>query len=213
MASTKSSATKSARRTHSQAAARCSTTTTSTKTGATPGRVGRIRNRTDTSTTGFAGQYTAIADPAGGHDDSSQYGVGFLGFSEGPRIEFAGPVVSLESIQLTNNGSAPFDDAWRRLRKKVWRRGGDDEDWLLLTIIGKLGGALTATVDFYLADYRFDDNSMDYIVSDWTELNLADLGVVDAARVQHGVDRQRRLWHEHPGVFCDGQPRRAALGG
>ena len=33
-------------------------------------------------------------------------------------------------------------------------------------------------MDFYLADYRFSDNSKDYIVKDWTFVDLSSLGAV-----------------------------------
>ena len=39
--------------------------------------------------------------------------------------------------------------------------------------------AWTALI-FYLADYRFEDNSQDYIVSDWEYLDLRSLGDVDS---------------------------------
>ena len=35
-----------------------------------------------------------------------------------------------------------------------------------------------SVVEFYLADYRFDDNAQDYIVSDWAWVDLTGLGVV-----------------------------------
>lgn len=59
---------------------------------------------------------------------------------------------------------------------KFGGESGDDPDWLRLTVIGTLDSALTDTVDFYLADYRFDDNTEDYIVTDWTWLDLNSLG-------------------------------------
>ena len=33
-------------------------------------------------------------------------------------------------------------------------------------------------MEFYLADYRFANNASDYIVRDWTFVNLASLGAV-----------------------------------
>jgi len=35
------------------------------------------------------------------------------------------------------------------------------------------------SIEFYLADYRFDDNSKDYIVQNWTNLDLSSLGKVN----------------------------------
>ncbi len=54
---------------------------------------------------------------------------------------------------------------------------GDDKDWFKLTAYGTdaAGNALSSFVDFYLADYRFDDNALDYIVSDWRFMDLSAL--------------------------------------
>ena len=58
---------------------------------------------------------------------------------------------------------------------------GADPDYFLLTIKGYHDGELVAdSVDFYLADYRFDDNTQDYIVKDWTYVDLLSLGPVDS---------------------------------
>jgi len=38
----------------------------------------------------------------------------------------------------------------------------------------------THYVEFYLADYRFDDSSKDYIVDSWTRVDLTPLGYVDS---------------------------------
>ncbi|MCK4822507.1 DUF4465 domain-containing protein, partial [bacterium] len=35
---------------------------------------------------------------------------------------------------------------------------------------------VTSLIDFYLADYRFTDNSLDYIVKGWTWLDLSGFG-------------------------------------
>ncbi len=56
---------------------------------------------------------------------------------------------------------------------------GTDEDYFKLMISGiNAAGEYTGTVDFYLADYRFADSSLDYIVDEWTWVDLSDLGNV-----------------------------------
>jgi hypothetical protein len=56
---------------------------------------------------------------------------------------------------------------------------GNDADWFLLTITGKDAyGNTTGTVDFYLADYRYENNSSDYIVDSWEYVDLGGLGEV-----------------------------------
>jgi hypothetical protein len=63
--------------------------------------------------------------------------------------------------------------------KKFGGSGGDDQDWFLLTIRGKdVEESATGTIDFYLADYRFADNSQDYIVKTWDYVDLSSLGEV-----------------------------------
>ena len=37
-------------------------------------------------------------------------------------------------------------------------------------------------MNFYLADYRFTDNSQDYIVDDWRFVDFSALGIVDEIR-------------------------------
>lgn len=65
--------------------------------------------------------------------------------------------------------------------KKFGGLTGDDEDYFLLTIKKYLGGTLsTEVVEFYLADYRFADNSQDYIVEEWTWVDLTSLGQADS---------------------------------
>lgn len=54
---------------------------------------------------------------------------------------------------------------------------GNNPDWLLLTAYGtdSEGQPLPNYVEFYLADYRFEDNSLDYVISDWTVVDLTPL--------------------------------------
>jgi hypothetical protein len=55
---------------------------------------------------------------------------------------------------------------------------GNDQDWFKLTIVGKNGINITGQIDFYLADYRFADNAQDYVIDQWTEVDLSSLGLV-----------------------------------
>jgi hypothetical protein len=57
--------------------------------------------------------------------------------------------------------------------------GTNGEDFLKLTIfsINSLGDTI-GSVEFYLADFRFADSTLDYIVQDWVELDLSGLNAV-----------------------------------
>ena len=53
---------------------------------------------------------------------------------------------------------------------------GNDPDFFLLTITGSDSlDAPIGAVDFYLADYRFPDNSLDYLIDSWTDVDLTSL--------------------------------------
>ena len=58
---------------------------------------------------------------------------------------------------------------------------GNDKDWYLLTIKGKnKNNQETGTVEIYLADYRFDNNRDNYIISSWTNIELEQLGYISS---------------------------------
>lgn len=57
------------------------------------------------------------------------------------------------------------------------------EDFFLLTIQGYTGGNPTVNkVEFYLADFRFSDNTQDYILNTWKWVDLSSLGNVDSVQ-------------------------------
>ena len=65
--------------------------------------------------------------------------------------------------------------------KKFGGADGTDPDWFKLIVSGYNGvnnDELAGSVEFYLADYRFENSAEDYIVKDWTWLDLSALGNV-----------------------------------
>jgi hypothetical protein len=60
--------------------------------------------------------------------------------------------------------------------------GSSEPDWCKVTITGINTGGEASSIDFYLADYRFENNKRDYIITEWTEIDLADLGSVNQIR-------------------------------
>jgi hypothetical protein len=64
--------------------------------------------------------------------------------------------------------------------KKFGGTSGNDEDFFKITLTGyedvNLNGSSTGALDIFLADYRFSDNSEDYILDSWTQFELTDLG-------------------------------------
>ncbi len=136
-------------------------------------------NITDTTTTGVDGQYNAIT--GSGQGGSSNYAVGYVSdyYQHYPTISlFSAQVVS--GLYVTNNNFAYYSMLnGDTCAKKFGGDTGDDPDWFKLTIKGiDQDGNYTGPVDFYLADYRFTDNSKDYIVNDWEWVDLSSLGTI-----------------------------------
>jgi hypothetical protein len=140
---------------------------------------------TDTTTSGPANQYSAF--PGSGAGGSPTYGVGFTGGADGgggiSTIDFGGEV-SLGGAWITNTTWAVLSmqngDAFA---KKFGGVSGNDPDWMELTVTGLDGlGMAIGSVVFALADFRFADNGLDYIVEDWSFVDLSGLGPV------HGLD-------------------------
>ena len=63
--------------------------------------------------------------------------------------------------------------------KKFGGRDGTDPDWFKLTITGfDQANGITGTIDYFLADFRFDDSAQDYIIDKWEYVDLTSLGIV-----------------------------------
>lgn len=135
-------------------------------------------NHTDNTTAGFTNQYSSYA--GSGAQGSGNYGIGYIADSgAGLRVDLAA-ASTVAGAWFTNATYAALSmrdgDSFA---KKFGGASGFDPDYLLLTISGvNAGGQSTGSVDFYLADYRFADNSLDYIVKPWTFVDLSSLGAV-----------------------------------
>jgi hypothetical protein len=143
-------------------------------------------NMTDTTTPGFENQYSAY--PGSGVNGSTNYGVAFLGGGVGdpsPAVVTTAPVmfatpslVSGAYFTNTTYAALAMRDGYFNA-KKFGGISGNDPDFLELIITGwDTNGNITGTKDFFLADYRFADNSLDYVVTSWTPVDLSSLGAV-----------------------------------
>jgi hypothetical protein len=144
-------------------------------------------NMTDTTTPGYTNQYSAIT---GGGFNSNNYGISCvsLDFMSGTYEPIPTSLTFTDGADGYMVAGAYFTNttyAYLSMKygdvfaKKFGGPSGNDPDWFLLTIIGKdAWGTETGTVKFYLADYRFADNSQDYIVNTWEYVDLSSLGLV-----------------------------------
>lgn len=136
-------------------------------------------NHTDVTTPGFGNQYSAYHLPGGGGDGSPNYGVAFA-FSRGDAFITWGEGLRPVSVRLTNTTYAALSmrdgDGFG---KQFGGPSGNDPDFFEVTLHGlDSGGGSTGSVTFALADYRFADNSLDYIVERWTTVDLAGLSTL-----------------------------------
>ena len=156
---------------------------------------------TDTLTPGFTNQYSSIA--GGGAGGSANYAVSF-GASNVLHLAEEAQGSVIESIRLTNTTYAALSmrdgDSFA---KKFGGVTGDDPDFFLLTIKGYRDSTIIAdSVDFYLADYRFTDNSQDYIITDWTTLDLTGIGPVDSLQFTLVSSDVGRFGNNTPSYFA-----------
>lgn len=135
-------------------------------------------NHTDVATAGFENQYSSYA--GSGAQGSANYGLAYVAdLSSGVDVALsAAGGVSGAWFSNTTYAALSMRDG-DGFAKKFGGASGNDADYLLLTITGlNASGQATGVVDFYLADYRFADNSQDYIVKEWSFVDLSGLGTV-----------------------------------
>lgn len=133
-------------------------------------------NETDTVTAGYTNQFSAYT--GGGALGSANYGIANIG---APKVSFAAPSLVSGAFFSNSTYAALSMLQGDSFAKKFGGASGDDADWFKLTIFGMdASNATTGSVDFYLADYRFADNSQDYVVSNWSYVDLSSLGTVSS---------------------------------
>jgi hypothetical protein len=87
--------------------------------------------------------------------------------------------------------------------KKFGGETGNDPDFfkLLIETIDAYGQPVD-TLDYYLADFRFDDNSKDYILNNWTWVDLSNLEVDNKLRFSLSSSDNAVWGMNTPGYFC-----------
>ena len=80
---------------------------------------------------------------------------------------------------------------------------GNDPDWFKLTATGKnANGQTVGTAEFYLADYRFDNNDEDYILNTWEWFDLSSLGAVHTISFSLSSSKNNTYGMITPAYFC-----------
>lgn len=87
--------------------------------------------------------------------------------------------------------------------KQFGGASGNDPDYFKLLIYGeRADSSITDTVEFYLADYRFADNTKDYIIDKWTWVDLMELGEVKKLWFSMASSDVGSYGINTPGYFC-----------
>ena len=135
-----------------------------------------LSNTTDTTTPGFANQYSAR--PGSGAAGTAAYGVGYYSEFLGAAATVSFPAaVNLEQAYITNttyaylhmlNGDSfggPFGGP-----------SGDEPDVFTLTIEGfDASSASVGSIDVILGDYSATPNAGDFLIDAWTLVDLSSL--------------------------------------
>ena len=144
-----------------------------------------VSNVTDNTTPGYDNQYSAFT--GGGANGSEFYGVSYTFYPGDTYIELPAGA-ELESMLITNTTYAALSMLnGDFVANKFGGDSGDDPDWFKLTITGLDEDEIEiGQVDFHLADYSFADNELDYVIDEWTLVDLTSLST--ASKLSFGLD-------------------------
>lgn len=163
-------------------------------------------NVKDSITTGPENDRAAF--PAIGAEESEQYAIAHGG-NYGMRVNLIAGVKPTEDayvwvMYITNATYAVRSmETGDTVAKKFGGVDGTDPDWFLLTIKGY--NYFEETVDslaFYLADFRSDDPAEDYIIKDWVQFALGDLGEIDSLSFSLSSSDTGESGMNTPAYFC-----------
>ncbi|MCP4451408.1 MAG: DUF4465 domain-containing protein [Planctomycetes bacterium] len=157
-------------------------------------------SKNDPNVVGYDGQYNAVT--GSGLLGSPTYGVSYASFPD-PKIVLntASPV---QGLYLTNNTYAYFSMLEGDMfSKKFGGVDGNEPDWLKITFTGwDSNDTETGTVDFYLADFRFQDNSLDTILNHWAFADLSSLGEIGSLTLSLSSTDNGDWGMNTPGYVC-----------
>lgn len=124
-----------------------------------------LSNQNDTTTSGWGNQYSSFAGSGayGSENFLLHYYNGYITLSQ----------PSFVSFEVTNNTYAAIEMRdGSAFSKKFGGATGDDPDYFKVIVYGYLQNTLVDSTEFYLADFRFSDNSQDYILNTWELVQL-----------------------------------------
>lgn len=156
-------------------------------------------NHSDSVTAGWANQYSAIAGRgvSGSRNYATAYVFGTTRFSLAKSDTVTGLYITNSTYAYR---SMRFGDDFT---KKFGGPEGKDPDYFRLIMYGINNKRdTTGTVIFYLADFREEDNTKDYIIRDWTWVDLTGLGSVSEVHFSMESTDMGMWGMNTPAYFC-----------
>ncbi len=115
-----------------------------------------------------------------------------------------GQAVTFSGFYATNNEMAYVTMRDGTLyNKKFGGDTGNDPDWFRIKVWGvRADDSTTEPLEFYLADFRADDNSLDFIANDWRWCDLSSLGSVKSLKFVMESSDSGDYGINTPAYFC-----------
>ncbi|MBI2281582.1 MAG: DUF4465 domain-containing protein [Bacteroidetes bacterium] len=152
-------------------------------------------NMTDSVTSGVGNKYSA---KAGGGFGSSNYLI-----ASNNSYALINPNWQKIEFKITNStyayNSMRDGDAFA---KKFGGPSGNDPDWFKVTIKTYSNNVFQDSNEFYLADFRFSDNSQDYIVKDWEVIEVVSISLIDSVYFELSSSDVGMWGMNTPAFFC-----------
>lgn len=154
----------------------------------------------DTVTAGFGNQYSAFAEPLPGVN--GQFGLSY-GQKNGFTLTTSGSPGYLDSLSVANSTYTALSmrdgDSFA---KKFGGTTGNDPDFFKIVFRGFLQGSLKDSLEFFLADYRFSNNSQDYILKGFHTVQLTHFGLIDSLEFELFSSDTSGQWMNTPAYVC-----------
>lgn len=135
-------------------------------------------NHNDVSTAGYSNMYSSIA--GAGADESEQYAVYYYsGTADTIKFTLPEKITRLSVSNTTNTYLSMLNGD--SFAKKFGGESGSEPDWYKVILTGiNQDGVAVGYAEVLLADFRFDNNQLDYISNTWTNIDLSALGYLTA---------------------------------
>ncbi|MFO7668133.1 MAG: DUF4465 domain-containing protein [Bacteroidales bacterium] len=160
-------------------------------------------NTSDRTTTGYMNQYSAITG-AGFASGEALRGIYGISSMYGPVvIDFPEKAYAPEGFFVTNSTYTTLSmEQGDWLAKQFGGTDGTDPDFLKLMIWGFDHSASTDTLEYYLADFRFEEPGKDYMIKTWQWVDLSSFGKVDSLMFGLESSDQGEWGMNTPAYFC-----------